>query len=700
MNDFSSCLPKQRYTWVNDSDADICFNCRVAFTFLRRRHHCRGCGKVFCGNCSNFFQSIPNNYMSIVTIDISSPEKDKNYYNYLVGNSNNKKRLCINCNSSIDKLKKIRKYIKIIKLIKLDLLSLRKISSTVNISRWKEAFSVCENIFKETQYHLPLTPYKEIDFLLLLNSKEYIVTHNKYLAALLKSILELPNSESKYHQEISDFLDLILENNKKNKKDIFNKSSCEDLLCDKYCNKKLTIRDGINLLAHSFKYHNNYSDQIKDIAIVALKQKKDRKELLCYLPFLVYHTKNNNQLCDFMLDEIKNNTFICKHIYWELQYYNTSNKNIKVYKKLLKELTKSPAIVDLTSEYCFSKIIESTALSVSKDDDQKEDQEDDIDDNKNTTQTESADIVDLSCDLLSPLHRNTKINKILFDQIKVKKSAVKPVMIPIMNTKRKQFNILYKPDDVRSDQLIMNMVRLVDIIVKDCNDIDLDLLTYNVLPIGQKSGLIEIVDNADTIYHITKKMKQTIHSYIEENNGDISTSVLKNKFIKSVAAYSVITYVFGVGDRHLDNIMLSQDGRLFHIDFGYILGKDPLLKDPGIRFTTDMMDAIGGENSKYYKDFKNIVGIIYNCMRKHIEIFINIMTLFPKISSVNINSTDIEKLLIERLKPSENDVDSELKISKQIENQSYTMEIKDWYRHQSKTSIPDGLVEGIKKMFF
>ena len=41
--------------WKRDSEAKACENpkCKQQFSFLRRRHHCRRCGGIFCENCSS-----------------------------------------------------------------------------------------------------------------------------------------------------------------------------------------------------------------------------------------------------------------------------------------------------------------------------------------------------------------------------------------------------------------------------------------------------------------------------------------------------------------------------------------------------------------------------------------------------------------------------------------------------------------------
>lgn len=37
--------------WLEDEEAMQCMGCQEPFTFVRRRHHCRSCGSIFCGKC-------------------------------------------------------------------------------------------------------------------------------------------------------------------------------------------------------------------------------------------------------------------------------------------------------------------------------------------------------------------------------------------------------------------------------------------------------------------------------------------------------------------------------------------------------------------------------------------------------------------------------------------------------------------------
>lgn len=41
--------------WMPDRLCKTCYSCDLPFTFLRRRHHCRICGQVFCNACSSYF---------------------------------------------------------------------------------------------------------------------------------------------------------------------------------------------------------------------------------------------------------------------------------------------------------------------------------------------------------------------------------------------------------------------------------------------------------------------------------------------------------------------------------------------------------------------------------------------------------------------------------------------------------------------
>ncbi|CAN0449039.1 unnamed protein product, partial [Ectocarpus sp. 12 AP-2014] len=79
-----------------------------------------------------------------------------------------------------------------------------------------------------------------------------------------------------------------------------------------------------------------------------------------------------------------------------------------------------------------------------------------------------------------------------------------------------------------------------------------------------------------------------------------------DNFTRSCAGSCVVTYLLGVGDRHLDNLMLLPEGVLFHIDFGYLFGKDPKLMPPPFRLTKEMVEAMGGTEAPHYTVFKSL----------------------------------------------------------------------------------------------
>ncbi|KAF8565258.1 hypothetical protein P879_11709 [Paragonimus westermani] len=48
-------LAINRRYWMTDESCRQCFECACRFTPIRRKHHCRVCGRIFCHQCSNKF---------------------------------------------------------------------------------------------------------------------------------------------------------------------------------------------------------------------------------------------------------------------------------------------------------------------------------------------------------------------------------------------------------------------------------------------------------------------------------------------------------------------------------------------------------------------------------------------------------------------------------------------------------------------
>lgn len=87
--------------------------------------------------------------------------------------------------------------------------------------------------------------------------------------------------------------------------------------------------------------------------------------------------------------------------------------------------------------------------------------------------------------------------------------------------------------------------------------LDLKLTPYSVLATSTASGVMEFVTGSTAVSGVGnfQEFFRKHHPNSTAPYG-IEPEILDN-FVKSCAGYSVVTYILGIGDRHLDNIMLK-----------------------------------------------------------------------------------------------------------------------------------------------
>jgi phosphatidylinositol 3-kinase len=179
---------------------------------------------------------------------------------------------------------------------------------------------------------------------------------------------------------------------------------------------------------------------------------------------------------------------------------------------------------------------------------------------------------------------NIRVTGVRGEDCKLFNSAMSPLLCWLKtpedahteSAESKRYQVIFKSgDDLRQDQLIMQMFNLMDSLLKKVG-LDLKLSPYVILATTQKSGYLEFVQKSTTINACLAEHNHDIGAYLASRNPTpkLLQTAIEN-FIDSCAGYCVITYLLGIGDRHLDNVMLLPTGQLFHIDFGYIFGQEP-----------------------------------------------------------------------------------------------------------------------------
>jgi Phosphatidylinositol 3- and 4-kinase/Phosphoinositide 3-kinase family, accessory domain (PIK domain)/FYVE zinc finger len=258
------------------------------------------------------------------------------------------------------------------------------------------------------------------------------------------------------------------------------------------------------------------------------------------------------------------------------------------------------------------------------------------------------------------------------DHVKIMDSAMQPILIPLVCQQRRSTSptsptsssspqqqqlirrkLLYKPEDLRKDQLMLSVIRLMNLILRrEEPDLDTERVTYCVVPTTFDSGFIEIVDDATTIGAIGQAGTdgQTLQNWLIAGLDDGENYLgIRERYIRTMSFWSVVSLLLGLGDRHGHNIMIKPNGALFHIDFGFILGQDPKPLMPLMRITKDMIDCLGGKGHADYERFVNYSIRIYLCLRRHAGIFFQLIQYLAAVDPPIDDCNNIDELLRGRL---------------------------------------------------
>ncbi|KAJ9611860.1 phosphatidylinositol-4- kinase [Knufia peltigerae] len=190
-------------------------------------------------------------------------------------------------------------------------------------------------------------------------------------------------------------------------------------------------------------------------------------------------------------------------------------------------------------------------------------------------------------------------------------------------------------DDCRQDVLALQMIAAFRGIFNSVG-LDVYVFPYRVTATAPGCGVIDVLPNSISRDMLGREAVNGLHDYFITKYGgehSIRYQEARHEFVKSMAAYSVISYLLQFKDRHNGNIMIDDKGHILHIDFGFCFDIAP----GGVKFerapfklTPEMIAVMGGDDpniSQSYRWFEELTIKAFLCSRQYCEKLSHLVSL-------------------------------------------------------------------------
>ncbi|KAI9102444.1 kinase-like domain-containing protein [Phlyctochytrium arcticum] len=180
-------------------------------------------------------------------------------------------------------------------------------------------------------------------------------------------------------------------------------------------------------------------------------------------------------------------------------------------------------------------------------------------------------------------------------------------------------------DDCRQDMLALQMISIFKSIFSKAG-LDLYLFPYRVVATAPGCGVIEVIPSSTSRDMMGREQVNSLYDWFIASFGRedcVGFRKAQYEFIKSLAAYSIVSFILQIKDRHNGNIMFDSNGHMVHIDFGFMLSIAPgggILEVAPFKLTTEMVQVMGGDiHTPQYRQFQELCVRAFLACRPYAE---------------------------------------------------------------------------------